>query len=38
MTDPAESVDAFINWWAEVAFKRGFVVGFLCCAILVWMA
>lgn len=38
MMDPAVACDAFLDWWASIAFKRGFLVGFVICMALWWMA
>jgi hypothetical protein len=35
--DPAESLDNALKWWERVAFKRGFLVGFLTALLIVWM-
>jgi hypothetical protein len=37
MTDIAKSADTFLDWWDKVAFKRGFLAGFLFALGLVWL-
>lgn len=38
MTDPARAADTFIDWWAEIKFGRGFIVGFIAALFLVWLS